>query len=900
MESRLKLDFLKIEFRKLYSDINNIFNYKNHRLLEEFNNIAEYIILIICEKNKILYDEKISLNENITKLYEKNILSGKIFRITSLVVSQINVYYESKEDDDNDNWFEEFIEKYRTRIYEILVYVVVKCGEENYSLIVDGLEEWKKSIFNSYYKKEVKEENKDVVLYKKEDEDRESSEEKSKQLLEKGENYYFGRGVKKSNREALKNFIEAAKYDNEVAQAYLGLFFERGISVEKNYEMAAKWYNKAAIKGNSFAQYSLGVLYLNGNGVSKDYNKALIWLGKSSENEYAPSYYQLGRIYYNGFGVEKNLEFAFKWYKKGAEENFPAAQHALSYMYKNGEGCEKNIVKAYYWIEKSAENDYEDSYYIVGKSYLDGICYEADFKKAFYYLNKGNEAIDINCIEALGDMYYSGLYVEKDINQALELYNRAIDFGNTNLYFKVAKIYEEEGMVDEAISAYEEGSKNDDVRCDQRLGIIYYNGEGVPRDLEKAMKYIEKASAKDAPHAMYMLGIAYLRLNKFGEETTNISKKLLQEAYELKSAYAAEYLAFLMLNDQKSWKEINENKLLEYINFAFENGIVGSLFQYGYIYEKGIVVEKDLEKSYYYYKSAADKGYVKAIVKIASWYKYGIFVAQDINEAIRLYDMAAVYNDVEAVERLIEIYELGIGDKKSERKAISYVFKLIELDALKGKSKLAYYCMKGIGIEKDINRGNEIINEIDDIDKGTADNLKGMLAEENLIDMSKDEIVKTYMEGIDLGNPDCYGNLACYLYNNNLHKDKQYEECFSLAMEGKELGIKKCKYIYLKDMLKKKEESSIVTEEEMEIVKEMRNIINKGIYEAINDLLEWHIIRERENDKDYYELKKQAIFYQVEEINKRKEKLTRKEVLDIATTVSIIALIIVMIITITR
>ena len=600
-------------------------------------------------------------------------------------------------------------------------------------------------------------------------------------------------------------------------------------------------------------------------------------------------------MYYNGIGVEKNLEFAFKWYKKAAEDNLAAAQHALSYMYKSGEGCERNIVRAYYWVEKAAENEYEDAYYIVGKSYLEGICYEINYEKAYYYLEKGYEAFDTDCIESLADMYYSGLYVEKNIMKALDFYDKSIECGNSKIFFKVGKIYEDEGMMNEAVETYEEGSKDGDLKCIQRLGIMYYNGEGVKRDTEKAIKYIEVAAENKAPHAMYMLAIAYLRVNKFGEDTTKIVKKLLQEAYELKSQFAAEYLAFLMLAEKKDGKDINESKLLEYLEFGFVNGVVGSLFQYGYIYEKGIAVEQSLEQAYSYYKMAADKQYVKAIVKIASWYKIGRFLSQDINEAIKLYTKAAEHNDIEAIENLINIYELGIGNSKSDIKALKYVFKLIELDALKGKCKLAYYCLKGIGVEKDDKRAQEIIKEIEDIDKGTANDLRCFLAEKSLITMSQDEIISSYMEGIELGNSDCYGDLALYLYNNKLHDNKKYKEHFKSAMDGKDLGLKKCTYVYLKDMLRKKEENSMVTEEEMMIVKDLRDMINKGIYDAINDLIQWYHIRDKEDDKNYYELKKQAIFYNIEKPKQKvKKQFSRQEILNIITIISVTLLIIVM------
>ena len=81
--------------------------------------------------------------------------------------------------------------------------------------------------------------------------------------------------------------------------------------------------------------------------------------------------------------------------------------------------------------------------------------------------------------------------------------------------------------------------------------------------------------------------------------------------------------------------------------------------------------------------------------------------------------------------------------------AIYYVFKLIDLDALKGKERLVYYCFKGIGVEENKEKGYELINEIEEIDKGTANFIRGYLAENNLIEMNSDEIIKLYQEGIE-------------------------------------------------------------------------------------------------------------------------------------------------------
>ncbi|MDU2121178.1 MAG: tetratricopeptide repeat protein [Clostridium celatum] len=851
-------DFLKLEFRDIYEDIEELKKKTTHDDIEKnINAVIDDIIYYIYKKNSILYDEKIEWHKRLEILKEINLISTDILDKILLWTKKVKVNYS------NATTAEDELAEIKI-LYEVLVWFVVNYGEENYSLILDKLVDSEKEIFKKYLSttKSSKEENISKIFDSKSD-DVIEKEENIRQLLEKGENYYLGRGVKKDTKKAYKYFLDAAKYKDEYAETYLGLFYDKGIAVQKNYEIAYQWYYKAAIKGNAFAQYSLGILYSEGNGVIKDYNKAFIWFQKSAENDYVGAYYQLGRAYYNGLGVDKDEESAFKWHKKAAENNLPASQYALSLMYKNGDGCEENLISAYYWVERAAENDYEDAYYVVGRSYLEGICVEVNYKKAFHYLSKGYLALDTNCIESLAEMYLKGLNVKRDVYTALELYNRALEFGDRSIYFKVGKVYEDEGLINQAISIYNQGHEEGNLKCTQRLGIMYYNGEGVEKDLEKAIEYMEIAASKKEPHAMYVLSVAYYRLNKFGDKTGDIAKALLKEAYELGSPYAADYLACIMLNELKEGRDINRNELVIYIKFGVENELKESIFKYGYIYEKGIGIEKNYEKAYYYYTLAAETKYIKAMIKLGDWYKIGIFLNRNIDFAIKWYEKAAKEDDIEAIEKLIEIYENGIGGRRSDIKAIYYVFKLIDLDAIKGKEKLVYYCFKGIGIEENKEKGYELLEEIKEIDIGTAKYIKGYLGEEGLIDIDNDEIIKLYQEGIELGNLECYGQLAIYLYNNDLNKNDKYKEAFEVAMEGKNLGINKCKYIFLKDKLKDIQNSSIVTVEELIIINKLRQLINSGFYEAINDLIEWYDNRKPQDEGMYYELKEEAIYYNI-------------------------------------
>ncbi|MCQ2969406.1 MAG: sel1 repeat family protein, partial [Clostridium sp.] len=684
-------------------------------------------------------------------------------------------------------------------------------------------------------------------------------------LVEEGEKYYFGKDVAKDYKKAMQYFFKAAECGDEYGEAYLGLFYEKGYSVEKNYLVAFNWYYKSALKGNAFSQNALGLLYIHGRGIKKDNTAAMMWFQKSAENEYAPAFYQLGRIYYLGLGVDKNYDKAFYWYKKSAEMDLGIAQYAISFMYKNGEGCLKDDFRAYYWIEKSAENEYEDAYYIVGKSYLEGIFYDINYEKAFKYLMKGYEACDLNCLESLADMYLNGLYVEKDKNKALELYNLSIDYGSFQLYFKVGKIYEEENLMEQAISFYKQGHEFGDLRCTQRLGVIYYNGEGVSRDLNKSIEYMQVAAKNNAPHAMYVLGVTYLRLNKFKEKTEEIAKELFLDAYKLKSPYAAEYLAFISINEFNEGKSIDEQKLLEYINFGAEHGLTESIFQYGYIYEKGIAVKKDNEKSYYYYSLSAENEYIKAMNKLGEWYLRGYFVKQDIDLSIKWYEKSAEKNDIESMEKLIEIYENAIGGKHEEIKALYYVFKLIDVDALKGKCKLAYYCFKGIGIEIDNKKAYEILDEVEEIDKGSAYNLKGLLGFEGIINLNPKEIVQLFLSGIECGNSECYGNLAYYLYNSNLYKEADYKEAFATSLAGRKLGITKCKYIYLKKKLDEVMNNNVISLDEVILINKLKELINNGFTLALPTVIKWYEKRNMKDNITYLKYKEQQYFYNLKE-----------------------------------
>ncbi len=168
--------------------------------------------------------------------------------------------------------------------------------------------------------------------------------------LSLGERYELGRGVEKSDAEALKWYRKAADQGLASAQFNLGVRYANGRGVPKDEVEAVKWYRKVADQGYATAQYNLGIMYGNGQGVVKDEAEAVKWYRKAADQGAALAQYDLGVMYTDGRGVVKDEAEAVKWYRKAAEQGYASAQVNLGNKYWFGDGVVKDELEAYKWF----------------------------------------------------------------------------------------------------------------------------------------------------------------------------------------------------------------------------------------------------------------------------------------------------------------------------------------------------------------------------------------------------------------------------------------------------------------------------------------------------------------------------------------------------------------------
>lgn len=210
-----------------------------------------------------------------------------------------------------------------------------------------------------------------------------NSNDSANTLYESGYKYY----EEKKFEEAADLWIKAANKGLAEAQYALGLLYEEGRGVGKSEDEALKWYNKAAEQGHEEAQKNFNNLFhrqrfkITTTGTSsssrRPYNETEKKVIYSADKQFA-----LGEKCYYGRGVEKSYEKAMEWYKKAANQGHAEAQCSLGYMYSRGIGIQQDYKKAAEWYEKAADQGHAKGLFNLGSMYYNGRGVPKDIEKA--------------------------------------------------------------------------------------------------------------------------------------------------------------------------------------------------------------------------------------------------------------------------------------------------------------------------------------------------------------------------------------------------------------------------------------------------------------------------------------------------------------------------------------
>ncbi|KUE73606.1 hypothetical protein AUQ37_01430 [Candidatus Methanomethylophilus sp. 1R26] len=109
-------------------------------------------------------------------------------------------------------------------------------------------------------------------------------------------------------------------------------------------------------------------------------------------------------------------------------------------------------------------------------------------------------------------MYENGYGTEKDTAMAKAWYRSAVQQGLPEAALLLAELIlqEEKGPArGEAAELLSRAAKDGFGPAQERLGLLYYSGDTVPRDLSKAFELFTEAADQDLPDAQYFLACMY-------------------------------------------------------------------------------------------------------------------------------------------------------------------------------------------------------------------------------------------------------------------------------------------------------------------------------------------------------------------------------------------------------
>ena len=214
---------------------------------------------------------------------------------------------------------------------------------------------------------------------------------------------------------------------------------------------------------------------------------------------------------------------------------------------------------------------------------------------------------------------------------------------------------------------YQKAAEKGDAPAQYNLGVLYLEGEGVPKSDKKAVYWTQKSADQGDVSAQYNLGLMYYD-GKGVPQDYKKAEYWYQKAADLGYA-SAQYNLGLMYYVGKGVPQ-SDKKAVYWYQKAADQGLTNGQYNIGHMYSKGKGVPQSDKKAVYWYQKAADQGAAYAQFNLGNMYREGRGVPQDYRQAVYWYQKAADQGVASAQYNLGFIYEDGKGVPQSDKKAV--------------------------------------------------------------------------------------------------------------------------------------------------------------------------------------------------------------------------------------
>lgn len=165
-----------------------------------------------------------------------------------------------------------------------------------------------------------------------------------------------------------------------------------------------------------------------------------------------------------------------------------------------------------------------------------------------------------------------------------------------------------------AVKLFTEAANGGITVAKYKLGKVFLNGDGVGKDIPKAIEWLKQAALEENEFAEYALGRLYLKGVEV-EKNAVVAEEYLLKAAKHGNKYAEYVLGKEYLRGENFPKDVQ--KAIDYLKRSAGKDFDFAEYTLGRIYFFGLGVEKDLPLAMEYLRSAAAKGneYAVGLIK---------------------------------------------------------------------------------------------------------------------------------------------------------------------------------------------------------------------------------------------------------------------------------------------
>jgi TPR repeat protein len=194
-----------------------------------------------------------------------------------------------------------------------------------------------------------------------------------------------------------------------------------------------------------------------------------------------------------------------------------------------------------------------------------------------------------------------------------------------------------------AIKIWTPMAENGDANAQANLGIMYFRGLGVDKDIQRAVQLFQSAAAKGNGQAEFQLGLMFQKgvgvQQDYGE-----AMRWYEAAADQGDPLAGYGIGRLF--EEGYGVAQDERAAAVWYRRAAEKGIAPAEYNLSQMIAKGRGGEKkDDVQAYAWCRKAADQGYGKAAAALAMMYAHGTGVEADAEQALFWSDVAARYQE---------------------------------------------------------------------------------------------------------------------------------------------------------------------------------------------------------------------------------------------------------------